>query len=151
MRQLNNDEIRGGTALMTRGDDPNGPVAQWKTSVTHQVLPPTADGAPRRAKLRITTTSTVTMVLPRKSKDDDEQEEEDAESSERANESQNDQRTPNKPGLMVADSPIKKLPSEQVSDYEFEFRDGRWVLLTEIDREKEPFTAVTMDYALNRQ
>jgi hypothetical protein len=150
-RQLNNDQIRGNAAVMTRGDDPNGPTAQWKTEVTHEVLPPSADGAPRRAKLRVTTTSKVTVVIKRKSVDDEEGEEEDSERSDADRDGQTAPRSSTKTVPLVADSPMKTLPSEQVSDYDFEFRDGRWVLLTEIDREKEPFTAVTMDYALNRQ
>ncbi|MGL4511781.1 MAG: hypothetical protein ACRCT8_01710 [Lacipirellulaceae bacterium] len=148
-RQIDNREIRGGAAVIAQGGDPSGPVTEWSTRVAHRLLPPKEAGAPYRAKLRIETISKVTMTL-RAERDDDADQKSDR--KENGADKAKEPATPGTaPGALFDDSPIRELPLERLSEYDFEFRDGEWVVLTELDHVKEPFTAAAIEYALERQ
>ena len=146
-RQFNN--IDPLPPSMSDYNSPAGvPVTSSKTTVEHELIPPSEEGQPYRAVVTLNTRSTVTVVLPFKEKEEDETPgDEDQETDGQAAGVSPSSDTIDRLG----NSPIRTVPHEDVRRLELEFQEGKWVLLTEIDEENEPFTAAALDYALMRQ
>lgn len=137
------------------------PVTDATIRVDHELTPPSGEADPYRGSICFTSNSKVTVVLPTPT-----EEERDAVSNKRnAEVAQLESEldgvvdldslvVPDTDGLAsrLGSSPIHEIePGETRRCYEFEFRDGKWVLLTELDRENEPFYAVAIEYALRKQ
>ena len=128
-------------------------VTSAKTEIQHELFTPDQEGAKLRGVVTIATKSTTTVVVPR-------DEEEDKETSGDSGDSDNTTasgaatdslRQGANPMQGLTNSPIKKIETENKRELEFEFSEDKWVLLTEIDQDKEPFTASAVEYALKRQ
>lgn len=160
------DRIEGGSlgtaeAVADYNAPPGTPVTNATVRVDHELTPPSDDNDIHRGNVCLTTNSRVTIVLPTPT-----EEERDATSAKRSSELAELESeldgvvdldslvTPSTDGLAsrLGSSPIHEIePGETQRCYEFEFRDGKWVLLTELDRENEPFYAIAIEYALRKQ
>lgn len=133
------------------------PVTDAKVRVSHELTPPSAEGEPYRGVVSLTTKSTVTVVLPQPT--DEESEAADAKRKARREELESNLEGVPDLDMLVAPSanrvtttPIHEIsPDESTSSFELEYRDGLWHLISELDRENEPFYAVAIEYALKRQ
>lgn len=157
-QKIEDEPIVGGATL----DSPPGtPIADSRVRVSHELTPPASEGEPPRGVVCLTTRSTVTVVLPPPSEED--QKRDQAKTKSRVAELEGDIEgvgdlealvVPTTDGLKsrLSKSPIHEIkPDETKSCYEFEFRDGRWELLTELDEENEPFYALAIEFALKTQ
>ncbi len=147
--------IRGGSAEADFGSEPGTPVTDWSTTISHKLLS-VEEGKPRRAVVTISTKSTITVILPQANTDDPTNEKSGTLSG------SNPPRVEGMPDIeslrvpisgtqLLGRSSIKTLPDEQQTRLGFEHRDGKWVLVTPIDAEEEPFNAAAVRYALRRQ
>ncbi|MEO0528966.1 MAG: hypothetical protein AAF266_00165 [Planctomycetota bacterium] len=160
------DRIEGGSLgvadVVSEYEAPVGtPVTDATIRVDHELIPPASDDEPYRGEVCLTSTSKVTVVLPTPT----EEEREAATKKRSAEVAQLESElegvvdldslvVPDTDGLAgrLGSSPIHEIsPGETQRCYEFEFRDGKWVLLTELDRENEPFYAIAIEYALRKQ
>ncbi len=127
----------------------------WSAKVSHQLVPP-KEGKPHRAMVTIYRNTEVTVVIP--SNDSEEIE------KERVQEEQEFKLAKEyMPELVdangVAGNPVSKaaapsietLPDKDVTSYELEYQNGKWVLLTPIDGIEYPFTSSAFDMALRLQ
>lgn len=153
-RRVEDSSLRDASALDSFGAAPGTPMTDATITVSHEYLPPAGDNEPHRAKLVFATKSTVTMILPGK-----EQEEEAVASEGDLVLEEEIEGVPPLESLVVpsvtknrSTGPSEqRLSNEEESVYELEFRGDKWELVTEIDREAEPFNALAIEYALNRQ
>ena len=135
--------------------EPGVPVISTRTkNIEHKLIEPTEEGSSYKGIVTIATQSTTTTLLPIEEKKEEKQENE--ASSEGVASVDSDGlggliRTGNDPVTRLGTSPLKTVETENIRTLEFEFREGAWILLTEIDEENEPFTATAVEYALKRQ
>ena len=127
----------------------------WSARVGHQLIPP-KDGKPYRAMVTVFRNTEVTVVVPPKSKEQIQNEK-----SEEAKEF--DLAKQHMPELVdatgVADNPaskiakptIESIPDKDVTNYELEYQNEEWILLTPIDKIKYPFTSSAFEMALRLQ
>lgn len=159
------DPDLGGTTLVSEFDAPPGtPIADARVQVEHQMTPPSEEGEPYRGAIAFSMVDPkVTVVLPLPT----EEEKAAAKAKEAARVAElksqlGDGGGPDIESLIVpstetladrlGSSPVHEIePGESKRVYELEHRDGHWVLLTEPDREKEPFYASMIEFAVSKQ
>jgi hypothetical protein len=155
-----NDSAFGAAGAATEYDAPLGtPITDAKVKVKHTLTPPSGDAGVPRAQLCLITDAKVTVTLPPKSVDD-------AEETSRRKRKSNDEELgeglPSIESLVVPSreeaasrlggSGIHEIdPGVTQSCFDLEYRDGQWVLLSELDQENEPFNALAIEYALKKQ
>ena len=127
----------------------------WSARVGHQLIPP-KEGKPYRAMVTVFRNTEVTVVLPPKSKEQIEKEKaEEAKKYDLAKEHMpelvNATGITDNPASKLAKPSIDSIPDKDVTNYELEFQNDRWVLLTPIDKIKYPFTSSAFDSALRLQ
>ena len=157
-----NDSAFGTADAVTDYNAPAGtPITDAKVEIKHTLTPPTGEGGVHHAQLCLITKAKVTVTLPTKSDEDDEKEE----SSPRRNpadEKRLGEGLPSMDSLIVPsrEEAANRLGSSGVHEidpgvtqrcFELEFRDGKWVLVSEVDQENEPFNALAIEYALKKQ
>lgn len=142
--------------------DPMGPVANADFTVEEEYRPP-ADGAegPHLATVCFITRSSVTVTLPptepAERKDISEERSKQLEELGEGLEGIADLDSlivpsPEALGERIGASPTVEIENDETRTcYELEFRDGKWVALTELDRTEQPFYALAVEYALRRQ
>lgn len=156
-RQLESDDLSVGVAGGDYNAEPGVPVTNATVRVTQELIPPAAEGQPYRGVICLRTKSKVTVVLPQPT-------EEEAEKDKAKRKAQRDELESELEGVADLDmlvapkadrfssSPIHEIePDETESCYDLEYREGRWVLLSELDEENEPFYAIAIEYAMKRQ
>ena len=159
-RRVENRSLTASDTIGAYNGKPGTPITDATVRVSHELLPESDDGEPRRAVVCFETKSKVTVVLPQA----DESEKAGAERrrSREIDEMQEDLAgvadldslvVPSTKGLTSPlNSPVHELDQgEESRCFEMEFRDGRWELLTELDRENEPFYSLQIEFALKRQ
>lgn len=138
---------------------PGTPITDATVRVKHQLTPPDGEGGVYRAQLCIITEATVTVTLPPPTEGDDE-----------PGRKKSEDKTPDSDldGMPSMDSLIVPRPGEVAGRlggsgvheidpgviqrcFDLEHRDGKWVLLSKLDRENEPFNALAIEYALKKQ
>jgi hypothetical protein len=157
-----NDSAFGTADAVSDYNAPAGtPITAAKVEVKHTLTPPDGEGGVHHAQLCFITKAKVTVTLPTKS---DEEDDEEKPSSRRTS----PEKEPLGEGLPDMDSLIvpsreeaaSRLGSSGVHEidpgvtqrcFELEFREGQWVLVSEVDKENEPFNALAIEYALKKQ
>ncbi|TWT46648.1 hypothetical protein [Botrimarina hoheduenensis] len=159
-RWVESDDIRSAVALTDLEVDPGTPVTSWRSSVEHRLIKPKNPGDEYRAEVAIRTKSSVTMVIPPSEEVESDPDQRNAERDNAENELALDlpkelralQQRPSASDLdRLRSSPIVEREKERVSRYELAYRDNRWVLITELDPDSQPFNAGAIEYALNQQ
>lgn len=151
-RKVQDPSLRASSAAADYGAEPGTPVTDWATTIEHDYQPSTGDQPPRAA-VTLVTKSTVTMVLPKRESESDSDgkgRSRDSGKSDGAGELGAIVSPAPSPSRLPASS-IQTLPNEQKTRLELEYRGDAWVLLTELDRIDQPFTAAAVEYALRRQ
>jgi hypothetical protein len=156
-----NDSAFGTADAVSDYNAPAGtPITAAKVEVKHTLTPPDGEGGVHHAQLCLITKAKVTVTLPTKS---DEEDEEKPTSRRKSGDKE-----PLGEGLPAMDSLIvpsreeaaSRLGSSGVHEidpgdtercFELEFREGQWVLVSEVDKENEPFNALAIEYALKKQ
>ncbi|WP_146444194.1 hypothetical protein [Botrimarina colliarenosi] len=158
--QLEDSSFGTAEAIADYNSPPGTPITDATVKVEHELTPPEGDDGVYRAQLCIITDATVTITLPTPS-----QEEKDAAKDQRADANHSNPdiagmpsidalKVPSIEGLngRVGSSSVHEIdPGVTQRCFDLEFRDNRWVLLTELDRENEPFNALAIEYALKKQ
>lgn len=132
--------------------DPATPITSSRASIEHLYL--ATGGAEGRPKgvVTIHTQASATVLLPLSDPDEDEPEPL-GDSAAATSEAEG-------PDLALAKedalkrlriSPIQTVETEHVREIVFEYVEGKWELITKLDKENEPFTAMAVEYALLRQ
>lgn len=156
-RQLENEKLSGLNAKTQYNSPPGSPITNAKVRVLHELIPPESEGEPYRGVVSLSTKSTVTVVLAEPSGEEaaDSAAKRKAKLAELETDLEGvaDLDTLMSPSASrAAASPIHEIkPDETASRFELEYRDGLWRLVSELDRENEPFYAVAIEYALKRQ
>jgi hypothetical protein len=159
--QINDGSLDAATATSEANSPPGTPITNATVRVSHEVFPRKSDTGPLQAKICLTTKAKVVVAIPPPT----EQEKQAAEEERVTKQSQYDEnldgiadleslKVPKSGGLTgrLGSSSIHEMDQGEVqSCYEFEFRDGKWELTTELDREKEPFNSLAIEYALRKQ
>ena len=163
LRRHLEDESLGATVAVADYNAGLGrPSATGRVSVESELIPPTSEGELYRAVIGLKLTDTkVTVVSPLPSKeelqDEKKRQREELDRLEDELEGVADLDslvTPsrNTASAQATSSRVSEIePEDDKSLFNLEFRDGRWELLTELDRENEPLFAVAMEYALKQQ
>lgn len=129
-----------------------GAGAEWRTTVTHDLIKPENESDPYRAVIHVNTVSTITVIkidqpdFEEKSKANDKQSETATEGLEGI-----EQLGEASPGLNIPSSPIKTFDNSQSRDYEMIHENGRWRLLTELDPDTERTIEFAFSAAISRQ
>lgn len=157
-----NDSAFGTADAVSDYNAPAGtPITAAKVEVKHTLTPPEGEGGVHHAQLCFITKAKVTVTLPTRSDEDDEDEKP-------TSRRKSPEKEPVVEGLPDMDSLIvpsreeaaSRLGSSGVHEidpgvtqqcFEFEYRDGKWVLVSEVDEENEPFNALAIEYALKKQ
>lgn len=159
-RWVESDETRVAVAQADAGVDPGTPVTSWRARVEHRLLKPENPGDELRAEVAIRSKSKVSIVMPQPDEKEDDRKAKVAKREEQVSEDALDlppelrslQKGPTADGLdRLRSSPIVERKNERVSRYDLAYRDGEWVLLTQLDRENEPFNSEAIEYALKQQ
>ncbi|QDT67157.1 hypothetical protein MalM25_00540 [Planctomycetes bacterium MalM25] len=155
-QRIENEPLVSGGQL----DAPPGtPVADARVYVSHE-LAPAVEGEPRRGSICFSTKAKVTVVLPPPNEEDQKQDRAKTESEVAELQAElegvadiDSLVVPTTEGLnsRLGKSPIHEITPDDESCYELEHRDGRWELLTELDKENEPFFALEMEFAIKKQ
>lgn len=135
------------------------PITDAKVKVKHSLTPSGGEGGAPHAQLCLITEAKVRVTLPPKSGDDDD---EDESSSKKKENKSLGEGLPSRESLVVPtrEEAASRLGGSGVHEidpgvtqrcFELEYRDGQWVLLTELDKENEPFNALAIEYALKKQ
>lgn len=160
--RLENTSLSGASVVADYNAPLGTPIAQAKVRVDHELKKPASPDEPYRGVICLSTPdSKVTVVLPEPS------EEEKAEAaakkaSKRAQLQDEIEGSPELEALVVPTtddlagrmntSPIHEIKATDTkSCFELEYHDGRWVLVTELDEENEPFYAFAIEYAMGKQ
>lgn len=139
------------TSTSSGAVDPGTPVVSSSTKIDHEFIAPEGEGASPKGVVTIHSQYSTTVVLPITEK---EEEGTDAAAKEAATDPErlaDLSLAKDDPLRRLGASPIQTIESETVTKIEFEFRDGEWVLVSEIDEQNEPFTASAVRYALRQQ
>ncbi len=156
-----NDSAFGTADAVSDYNAPAGtPITAAKVEVKHTLTPPDGEGGVHHAQLCFITKAKVTVTLPTKS--DEEDDEEPAPRRRKGEEESLVEGLPSMDSLIVPsrEEAASRLGSSGVHEidpgdiercFELEFREGQWVLVSEVDRENEPFNALAIEYALKKQ
>lgn len=156
-RQIENGALDGINAGRDYNAPAGTPVTKARVRITHELTPPVTDGEPYRGVVCFVTKSKVTVVLAQPT----EEESAEADAKRKAKRAELETDLEGVPDLdmlvapsanRLAASPIHEIePDETNSCFEFEYRDGLWRLVSELDRDNEPFYAIAIEFALKRQ
>ena len=156
-----NDSAFGTADAITDYNAPAGtPITDAKVEVKHTLTPPEGEGGVHHAQLCLITKAKVTVTLPTKS--DDEEDDEPAPRRKKANDAPLGEGLPSMESLIVPSreeaasrlgtSGVHEIdPGDSERCFELEYREGQWVLVSEVDKENEPFNALAIEYALKKQ
>lgn len=158
-RWVESDDTRVAVAQGDLNVDPGTPVTSWQSRVEHRILKPEEEGGELRAEVAIRTRSTVSMVMTPSDEEEDEKQKAADREEERSEDAidlppelRNLKQAPATGSLdRLRSSPIVERKDEHVSRYELAYRDDKWVLLTELDTENEPFNSGAVEHALRQQ
>ena len=159
-----NDSSFGTADAMGDYNAPLGtPITNAKVEIKHTLTPPDGEGGVHRAQLCLITKAKVTVTLPPKTDGEDEGDDKPtSQRKQRADEEPLGEGLPSREALIVPsrEEAANRLGSSGVHEidpgvaqrcFDLEFRDGRWVLVSEVDKENEPFNALAIEYALKKQ
>lgn len=157
-RQIEDDSM-GSFQASNEFNAPVGtPVTNAKIEVESELIKPEGEAESYRARVCLINNSKVTVVLPGPS-------EEEVAEAKAEQEKEIEQLEQELEGVGELDSlltppklassggtTIHEIKSEEDTNcYELEFREGRWELISELDRENKPFYASVIEYSLKRQ
>ena len=161
-RHLEDESLGAAVAVADYNGGLGRPSATAKISVESEFIAPTTEDEPYRAVIGLMLSDTkVTVVSPLPSKEDV-QDEKKRQRDEIGRLEEELDGVADLDSLIVPDraaasaqtagSRVSEIePEDDKSLYDLEFRDGRWELLTELDRENEPLFAAAMEFALRQQ
>ncbi|QDV76351.1 hypothetical protein K2D_45840 [Planctomycetes bacterium K2D] len=158
-----NDSAFGTADAVAEYDAPAGtPITAAKVKVKHTITPPDGEDDVPRAQLCLITKAKVTVTLPTKSEKEESDEESSSRRQKRADDEPLGEGMPPMESLIVpsreeaasrlGSSGVHEIdPGETQRCFNLEYRDDRWVLVSEVDEENEPFNALAIEYALKKQ
>lgn len=159
--RLEDGSLNAASAAADAAAAPGSPVTDATVRVSHEVFPRSSEGAPQRAKVCITTKAKVLVALPSETEEEKEEaKKEELEERERLEKELDgiadldSLKIPKSDGLAgrLGSSSVHEINQGDVQRcFELEYREGKWELLTELDRENEPFNALAIEYALRKQ
>ncbi len=155
-----NDSAFGSAGAAAEYGAPLGtPITDAKIKVKHTLTPLTAADDVPHAQLCLITEAKVTVTLPPSSKDGDE---ESGGRKKKADDKDLGDGLPSMESLVVPsrDAAASRLGGSGIHEidpgvsqrcFDLEYRDGKWVLVSEVDEDDEPFNALAIEYALKKQ
>lgn len=133
------------------------PVAAARIRVEHELIRPTNEGDPFRAKVTFVSESKVTVVIaPPSAQDKADAKKDDGSALADVEIDGLDidaLKTPSQNTIAekLGSSPIKELESQDKRVFELEFKEGRWVLLDQPDPDVEPYYDLVLRRAIRDQ
>ncbi|TWT73499.1 hypothetical protein Pla123a_38350 [Posidoniimonas polymericola] len=137
-----------------------GANTEWSHGVERKLVKPTSEDENYRGTITITRRYTVTMFTHNRDRDKEDEKSQDdrgrdaadsGDGSDNEFEIQFGQPMTDKAAPISSSSPIKTRDGEDVKDFELEYIDGSWRLLTKPDPETESAIQAAFEYALRRQ
>jgi hypothetical protein len=130
--------------------------------VTHEIFPPAGENEPYRANIIVTSTSRFSMQRSESEEEKDRKKDKESQKSGSTDLSDpsadpNDagidlpSSIPNKSRINVNDGEVARIPDESKRVYELVYKDGRWTLVTELNKDTEKSIQNAFQHALATQ